>query len=219
MGAFLEHLGAECSQQLTRAWFRIEQANYDRFLAKGLSFEEQRRERLREFLPLVGIAVPRTNGELDELFAKYLQSYEEAWTAFPEAVTTVRVVRAMGLPVAVVTNGNHNQQSSKISRIGLEGLLDGIFSSELMNHAKPEPEAFTAPCQSLNVLPSETLYVGDNYRVDVEGARNAGLRALHLDREGPKRERTIQSLAELPSLLAESMRFDQSALLARPGRP
>lgn len=219
MGAFLEHLGAECSQQLTRAWSRIEQANYDRFLAKELSFEEQRRERLREFLPLVGAAVPRTNGELDELFARYLQSYEEAWTAFPDAITTVRYVRAMGLPIAVVTNGNHNQQSLKISRIGLEGLLDGIFSSELMNHAKPEPEAFTTPCQILDVPPSVALYVGDNYTVDVEGARNAGLQALHLDREGPKRERTIQSLAELPSLLAECTRSEQSALLARADRP
>lgn len=97
---------------------------------------------------------------MDELFAKYLQRYEGAWTAFPDAVPTVRVVRAMGLPVAVVTNGSHNQQSSKISRIGLEGLLDGIFSSEMMNHAKPEREAFTRPRQSLNVLPSEACTSG-----------------------------------------------------------
>ncbi|UKA73059.1 HAD family hydrolase [Arthrobacter sp. FW306-06-A] len=190
---FLEHVGVGCSQELTSAWFRIEQANYDRYLAKELSFEEQRRERLREFRHLAGSDVPPTNWELDELFAKYVQSYEEAWTAFPDAVSTLRSIRAIGLPVGVVTNGNHKQQTAKISRTGLEGLLDGIFSSELMNHAKPEPEAFTLPCQSLNVLPSGTLYVGDNYRVDVEGARNAGLQALHLDRDGFKRKGTIQS--------------------------
>lgn len=103
---------------------------------------------------------PRTNGELDELFAKYLQSYEEAWTAFPDAITTVRDVRAMGLPIAVVTNGNYNQQSLKISRIGLEGLLDGIFSSELMNHAKPEPEAFTAPVKAWMYRPPRPFTSG-----------------------------------------------------------
>jgi ribonucleotide monophosphatase NagD (HAD superfamily) len=59
----------------------------------------------------------------------------------------------------------------------------------------------TVPCQSMNLSPAETLYVGDNYRVDIEGARNAGLQALHLTRGGTQRPGTIQSLAELPSLL------------------
>ncbi len=202
--AFLQHLGAERSRQLTRSWFQIEEFNYDRFLDKELSFEEQRRERLRQFLPLVGLAVPTTNCRLDELFATYVQGYEEAWTAFPDAATTLMSLRAIGLPVGVVTNGNHHQQTSKINRIGLEGLLDGTFSSEMTSHAKPASAAFIVPCQSMNILPAETLYVGDNYRVDIEGARNAGLQALHLDREGTKRLGAIQSLTELPSLLVET---------------
>lgn len=199
--AFLKHLGTECSDELTRSWFEVEDVYYNRFLAKELTFQEQRRERLRHFLPLAGLAVPQTDSILDELSTAYLHSYEDAWTAFPDAFPTLQGLRAFGLPVGVVTNGNHDQQTSKINRIGLEALLDGIFSSERTNHAKPAPEAFTVPCQSMNLSPAETLYVGDNYRVDIEGARNAGLQALHLTREGTQRPGTIQSLAELPSLL------------------
>jgi len=202
--AFLHHLGTERSDQLTRWWFEIEEADYYRFLTKELSFQEQRRERLRHFLPLAGVSVPQTNTRLDELFATYLQNYEEAWTAFPDAAPALQSLRDMGMPVGVITNGNHDQQTSKIKRIGLEPLLDRIFSSELTNHAKPAQEAFMQPCRIMQVSPAETLYIGDNYRVDIEGARKAGLQAIHLDREGIRRPGTIQSLAELPPLLIET---------------
>ncbi|MBW4095180.1 MAG: HAD family hydrolase [Acidobacteria bacterium] len=202
--AFLQHLGTARSDQLTRWWFEIEEVNYNRFLTKELSFQEQRRERLRQFLPLAGLSVPQTNNRLDDLFTTYLQNYEEASSAFPDAAPALRGLRAIGRPVGVITNGNHDQQTSKIKRIGLEPLLDRIFSSELTNHTKPAQEAFLQPCRSMNVSPAETVYVGDNYRVDIEGARNAGLQAIHLNREGARRQGTIQSLAELPPLLIET---------------
>lgn len=202
--AFLHHLGTERSDRLTRWWFDIEEVNYNRFLAEELSFQEQRRERLRQFLPLAGLSVPYENTCLDELFSTYLQNYEDAWMAFPDAAPALQSLRAIGMGVGVITNGNHDQQTSKINRIGLEPLLDRIFSSELTNHAKPAREAFMQPCRSMNVSSAETLYVGDNYLVDVEGARNAGLQAVHLNREGNRREGTIQSLAELPPLLIEA---------------
>jgi putative hydrolase of the HAD superfamily len=201
--AFLRHLGTEHSDELTRSWFEIEQVNYDRFLTKELSFHEQRRERLRDFLPQTGLAVPKTDTQLDDLFAVYLRKYEEAWTAFPDAAPALLGLRAAGIPVGVVTNGNHDQQTSKINRIGLEPLIDRIFSSELTSHAKPAPEAFAEPCKSMQLSPAQTLYVGDNYRVDIEGARNAGLQAIHLNRESTRRKGTIQSLAELLPFLIE----------------
>ncbi|WP_306900985.1 HAD family hydrolase [Arthrobacter sp. B1I2] len=203
LDAFLQYLETERSDELTRWWFEIEEVNYNRFLTKELSFQEQRRERLRHFLPLAGLTVPQTNTRIDELFTTYLQNYEEAWTAFPDAAPALQGLRAIGMPVGVITNGNHDQQTSKINRIGLEPLLDRIFTSELTNHAKPAQEAFMEPCRSMNVSPAETLYVGDSYRVDIEGARNAGLQALHLNREGTRRQGTIQSLAELPPRLIE----------------
>ncbi|WP_248761906.1 HAD family hydrolase [Pseudarthrobacter sp. SSS035] len=205
--AFLRHLGREQSEELTLSWLEIEQVNYDRFLSKELSFHEQRRERLRQFLPLTGLAIPQTDTGLDELFAIYLQNYEDAWTAFPDAAPALWSLRDGGMLVGVVTNGNHNQQTSKISRIGLGPLIDRIFSSELTSHAKPAPEAFTQPCKSMKIAPAQTLYVGDNYRVDIEGAQNAGLHAIHLNRDGAGDRGAIQSLAELAPLLVGETPF------------
>ncbi|GAA4661689.1 hypothetical protein GCM10025779_31080 [Arthrobacter cryoconiti] len=58
------------------------------------------------------------------------------------------------------------------------------------------------PCESLQLLPQEILYIGDNYRTDIEGVRSAGLLALHLNRIALEQDaHTLGTLAVLPKLL------------------
>ncbi|TNB69583.1 HAD family hydrolase [Arthrobacter sp. BB-1] len=102
------------------------------------------------------------------------------------------------------TVSSPDQQRAKVKKIGLEPLVDRIFTSELIGHAKPASEAFLEPCKELNVSPAQVLYVGDNYTVDVEGARNAGLQAVHLARGSNPSEGSIQSLAEPRSILSKN---------------
>lgn len=101
------------------------------------------------------------------------------------------------MPVGVITNGNHGQQTAKINRIGLGPLLDQVFSSEQTGYAKPAAGAFLDPCKSMGLSAAETLYVGDNYATDVAGARQAGLQAIHLDRDGAGAKGSITSLADV----------------------
>ncbi|MDR6437741.1 putative hydrolase of the HAD superfamily [Paenarthrobacter nicotinovorans] len=103
-------------------------------------------------------------------------------------------MRSIGIPAGVITNGNHQQQVSEIRRIGLERLIDRVFSSELTGFAEPDARAFLLPCRSMDVQSAATLNVGDNYLTDVAGARNAGLRAIHLRREGRESPESIDSL-------------------------
>jgi len=201
VAAFVGNFGVELSLELSNSWFEIERSSFDRFLSGELNFQEQRRERLRQFLPLIGQQDFVGAAELDEMFAVYLRSYEKDWTAFPDAVPTLKALRACGMTVGVVTNGNHVQQAMKIRRIGLESLLDLFFSSEQMGHAKPERPAFTLPCESLQLPPSQVLYVGDNYRVDIEGARAAGLQAIHLNRGAADQPQTLRLLTDLAPVL------------------
>jgi len=205
LAAFVGNYGVDLTPELSSSWFEIEQASFDRFLSGELNFQEQRRERLCQFLPLIGQHDSVGASELDEMFAVYLQSYENAWTAFPDVVPTLKALRGCGMTVGVVTNGNHDQQAMKINRIGLEPLLDLFFSSEQMSHAKPEAAAFILPCKSLQLSPSQVLYVGDNYRVDIEGARSAGLQAMHLNRAGADQPQTLGRLTDLvPALKLKS---------------
>ncbi|NGN84804.1 HAD family hydrolase [Arthrobacter silviterrae] len=201
LDTFVRNFGVELTPELARSWTEIEQVNYDRFLSGELTFQQQRRERLRQFLPLSGIPNANDATVLDDMFDVYLRSYEHAWTAFPDAVPTLQRLRGSGTRVGVVTNGSHEQQAKKIHRIGIEPLLDLFCSSEQMGHAKPARSAFILPCEKMGLSPSHVLYVGDNFRVDIEGARTAGLQAIHLDREGADQPKTLRSLTDLIPLL------------------
>ena len=116
--------------------------------------------RLRQFLPSSGFPAPTTDSGLDELFAVYVKGYEAAWTAFPDAAPALRRLKENGLTIGIVTNGNHLQQAGKITRIGIEPLVDRIFCSELMGHAKPSPEAFLVPCQEMQFSPARACLRG-----------------------------------------------------------
>lgn len=56
--AFLHANDVEAGTDLADAWFEIERIEYARWVDGEVSFQEQRGERLRRFLPLVGRATP-----------------------------------------------------------------------------------------------------------------------------------------------------------------
>jgi putative hydrolase of the HAD superfamily len=68
----------------------------------------------------------------------------------------------------------------KLDFLGLTDLMDIAFSSEETGHLKPHSAPFTNMISKFGVGPEEILYVGNSYKYDVIGARNAGLRTAHL---------------------------------------
>ena len=77
-----------------------------------------------------------------------------------------------------ITNGNADLQA-----IGLAHHFDASLAAFQFGFAKPDPAIFQAGCRALGVAPREALYVGDDLRLDVQGAQQAGLRAVWLKRD------------------------------------
>jgi putative hydrolase of the HAD superfamily len=180
--SWVSELGGTPSDELVAQWFVIEKHRFDSWLNGGLTHQGQRRERLRDFLPLIGQPVPPTDHELDEVFAGYLKHYRGNWSAFADARPALDVARSNGWRIGVLTNGSSVQQNSKLETIGLAGLVDVVCTSEILGVSKPDPTAYLKTCQALGAEPADTMMIGDNYDLDVAGPRQAGLTAHHLDR-------------------------------------
>jgi putative hydrolase of the HAD superfamily len=206
--AWVQSLGQRSTPELEDAWMAAEQRHFRSWREGEISFDEQRRRRLRDVLPLLQLPVG-DDAELDALFADgFLRAYQQAWTVFDDVEETLDALHAAGLRTAVLTNGTRDQQNAKIEAIGLAGRLGPVFTAEELGVAKPHPQAFLRVCQQLAVAPEDTLYVGDDHEVDVLGARAAGLRAVHLDRTatGPLDEGArITSLRELATHLLDDL--------------
>lgn len=198
VGAWLASRDVTLTDAVAQAWFAAEERHH-RDWARGLiSFDEQRRRRLREIFPRVGLPTG-DDTSLDAVFGEYLECYQGAWRSFDDALDAVAALHARGLVTAVLTNGMETQQRAKLQRIGLLERVGPVFTAEALGVAKPSPRAFATVCAALDLAPGSVLHVGDNHALDVVAAREAGLRAVHLDRTGagPGDDERITTLADL----------------------
>ena len=202
LSEWLVGLEVELTKELANAWFEAEERHVTGWREGVVSWAEQRRRRLRDFLPLIGVPVG-TDDDLDQVFAGgYLLAYERAWVGYDDVDAALDAVHDFGVVTAMLTNGVQEQQEAKLAHLGLFGRLGPVFTAEGLGVAKPNPLAFHLVCAHLALPPGQVLYVGDDYEVDVLAARAAGLRAVYLDRvgTGPMTEHNrITTLAELPS--------------------
>jgi len=83
-----------------------------------------------------------------------------------------------------VTLGSVSNGNADLEVIGLAHHFRVSLAAARFGKAKPDPDIFLAACEALGVAPHEAVYVGDDLRLDVEGAQKAGLRAVWLNRTG-----------------------------------
>jgi putative hydrolase of the HAD superfamily len=88
-------------------------------------------------------------------------------------------LRAAGLRLGVVSNSDGRVEEA-LGVSGLRDYFDVVVDSTLAGVEKPDPAIFRAALDVLGVRPSEALYVGDLYDVDVIGANAAGIPAVLL---------------------------------------
>ena len=202
VSAWLSRLRIAADEQTLSLWFDAEERFVAAWNRGELDWQEQRRARIRHVLASLG----HESGDddaVDASFAIYLESYERAWRAFDDVVPALRAIADAGLRVAVLTNGADYQQRAKLAACGLTGRTGPLFSSDAIGAAKPDPRAYRHVCEQLDVDPSRAVNVGDRYDIDVIAARNAGLNAVHLDRDNqhsaddPTRIRTLDELSRV----------------------
>lgn len=195
----------QCLDGLVALWDEVAERHFPAFRAREITFQEQRRRRLREFLPQLRVdTVGLDEATLDRIFKDYLEHYEAAWCAYEDVTPCLAVLRSLGLRVAVLTNGDQTQQEEKLRRTGLHHQFELIMSSSALGAAKPNPEAFRLACQRLTVEPGAVTYVGDRLDVDAQAASAAGLRGVWLDRRRGHRgnyKPTVHSLTDLPGVV------------------
>jgi HAD superfamily hydrolase (TIGR01509 family) len=88
-------------------------------------------------------------------------------------------LRAAGLRLGVISNSDGRVEEALVAA-GLRDCFEVVLDSALVGVEKPDPAIFRAALAALDVAPSQALYVGDLYDVDVVGARAAGMDAVLL---------------------------------------
>jgi HAD superfamily hydrolase (TIGR01549 family) len=110
----------------------------------------------------------------------------EKWQSFIRPADDVFLVLeelAKKYKVGLITNFDHGRHVRKVlASTGLEKCFDMVWISDEAGCQKPDPKIFQMAIEYLNVLPEETIYVGDNIVDDVKGSCAAGMIPVLIDR-------------------------------------
>ena len=108
----------------------------------------------------------------------------EATVLFDDALPCLDALRARGIPLGLVTNGDAGMQREKLARFALAPYFDVIVIEGEHGTGKPLPAVYRHALDVLGVPPEATVMVGDNFEWDVDGARRVGITGVFLDRAG-----------------------------------
>lgn len=186
----------ESSACLGEEWIRIDREYFADFVAGNLTVSEQHRLRMRDFLAAGKVAV--RYAELDELVERYLFHYAKSWIAYPDVRPALERLRNSGFRLAVLTNGQQEQQEAKLVRMGIRDMFESVLAFGTLSALKPEAMAFMDLSSVFGCDPHEIAYVGDDAHADAIAATNAGLYGVWLNREGQKKPEDVE--VEITSL-------------------
>lgn len=150
--------------------------------------------------------------EIEE--TRYWETVKKFTRPFPETEDVLTQLNGP-YPMGLVTNtqGQKRGGSHRIALFpGLERFFDVIIvAGESGLPAKPDPAPFEKCLAELGLEPSEAVYVGDDWRIDIKGAENAGLHPVWLKHRAVKRNwpevtttvPVITCLDQLPNVVRE----------------
>ena len=119
----------------------------------------------------------------------------------PAALATLK---QRGLTLGLLTNMSREVESIR-RNLGLDEYFSFTVTPEDASADKPEAAFFRCALERTGVSAAEAIHVGDQYPLDIVGARAAGIAAVMIDRINMYPEITdcprIRSLAELPEYL------------------
>jgi putative hydrolase of the HAD superfamily len=172
-----------------------------------LKLDEARRLSVKGgFASLAADGHPLLPDDLAARIADRFTAYrEDEMFVFPGAHEAIDRLKALGVKLALVTNGAADTQRAKVERFALAHRFDHVQIEGEHGFGKPDERAYLHAMDALGVTAPETWMIGDNLEWEVQAPQRLGIYAIWMDVHGDglppgstvRPDRIIRSLAEL----------------------
>jgi putative hydrolase of the HAD superfamily len=159
---------------------------YEEIARRPLSQRSQE-EKLALYTQYQAIILKEAGIEADDKLAmgllRKMQQYNTNLVLFDDVPPALDDLKTRGMVLGLISNVEQDMNET-LTRLNLDSWLDIIVTSLDAGAGKPQPEIFREALRRAGVHADEALYIGDQYRVDVLGARSAGITGILIDRTG-----------------------------------
>jgi putative hydrolase of the HAD superfamily len=170
------------------------------------SLRDARREVVRRAFVRLDRSPPRPHvALLHRLADRFSDVQDEAWILSPGAHETIDELKAGGVRLGLITNGDSAGQRAKVGRFELDRRFHHVQIEGEHGFGKPDPQAYRHALGALDAKPHQAWIVGDNLDWEVAAPQKLGIHAIWYDPHGDglpaghpaHPDRVIRSLAEL----------------------
>ena len=131
------------------------------------------------FQPLGGL------NRFDEYFELIFEVFRDGsnWKIHEDVIESriFEKLKARGIILGVISNWD-SRLTSTLDSLELTDHFKFILPSAVVGSAKPDKKIFAEAIRLSGVEPHEACHIGDEVKTDFDGARNAGIHAILLDR-------------------------------------
>ncbi|MCI0857086.1 MAG: HAD family hydrolase [Chloroflexi bacterium] len=135
----------------------------------------------------------------------YRAQRRELIAPYPGAMETIAAFHERGVRLALLTNGEAENQRGSVEKLRLESYFDCIVIEGELGFGKPDKRVFRIALEATGSTPETAWMVGDNLDADIAPAVELGLHAVWVDEAGdglpadaPTRpDRIIRLISEL----------------------
>lgn len=135
----------------------------------------------------------------------YLLLLPQQKLLLPHAIEVLDYCRSKGYQMHIITNGFETTQYQKMEHAGIKDYFDQMITSETSMSLKPHKAIFEYALTAAKATIDNSVMIGDNWEVDVQGARQIGIDQVYYNPKvhNPVGEATftITCLKELKSIL------------------
>jgi putative hydrolase of the HAD superfamily len=128
------------------------------------------------------------------------EHYAPQDVVFADTPLVLKALQQAGYVLGLVSNRSH-ELDTLATQYGFRQYLNFTLSGGQAHSYKPDAAIFQMALQMAgNVLPSQAVYIGDNYYADVLGAMNVGIDAILVDPHdlfGAEYSRRVRMLKEV----------------------
>lgn len=99
---------------------------------------------------------------LDDVAAEALMSEYDRLAVFPDSAATLKTLKARGIPLAILSNGDPPMLAAVVANNGLAGVFDHLLSVDSVGCFKTAPEAYELGPLAFGCAASDILFVSSN---------------------------------------------------------
>ncbi|MBD0777823.1 HAD family hydrolase [Maribacter sp. ANRC-HE7] len=163
---------------ISHIWLNITNQFLELYFKGELSLEQQRVARIQKFWEICGAELNR--GSAKKIYEKYDKYFLNSCLNFDDTNKTLQQLSKFEL--MIISNGSYADQIYKLKNNNLMKYFKQIFISDKVGFSKPDKRIFQYAANELNTNMSNCLYIGNSYPLDYISARDAGMKAIWLDR-------------------------------------